>query len=132
MVLPAMGIVSEVLPVFSRKPIFGYKAIAFSSAAIGVLGFLVWAHHMFATGLSPVLQTFFMTATMIIAVPTGVKIFNWIATLWGGKLSFKTPLLFIFGFLSMFVIGGISGVFKAWGRAVLQLREPYSSGRPSP
>ncbi len=125
MVLPAMGIVSEVLPVFSRKPIFGYKAIAFSSAAIGVLGFLVWAHHMFATGLSPVLQTFFMTATMIIAVPTGVKIFNWIATLWGGKLSFKTPLLFIFGFLSMFVIGGISGVFQAMVPVDLQLTDTY-------
>ncbi len=125
MVLPAMGIVSEVLPVFSRKPIFGYKAIAYSTAAIGLLGFLVWAHHMFTTGLSPVLKTFFMAATMTIAVPTGVKIFNWLATLWGGKLRFDTPLLFTFGFLSMFVIGGISGVFNAVVPIDYQVQDTY-------
>ncbi len=125
MVLPAMGVVSEVLPVFSRKPIFGYKAIAYSTAAIGLLGFLVWAHHMFTTGLSPVLTTFFMAATMTIAVPTGVKVFNWLATLWGGKLSFKTPLLFAFGFLSMFVIGGISGVFNAVVPIDYQVQDSY-------
>jgi cytochrome c oxidase subunit 1 len=111
MILPAMGIVSEVLPVFSRKPIFGYKAIAYSSMAIAVMGFLVWAHHMFTTGIAPQLRLFFMIATGMIAVPTGVKIFNWIATVWGGRLDFKTPLLFVFGFLTMFTIGGISGVF---------------------
>ena len=125
MVLPAMGIVSEVLPVFSRKPIFGYKAIAYSTAAIGLLGFLVWAHHMFTTGLSPVLITFFMAATMTIAVPTGVKIFNWLATLWGGRLRFDTPLLFTFGFLSMFVIGGISGVFNAVVPIDYQVQDTY-------
>ena len=125
MVLPAMGVVSEVLPVFSRKPIFGYKAIAYSTAAIGLLGFLVWAHHMFTTGLSPVLTTFFMAATMTIAVPTGVKMFNWLATLWGGKLSFKTPLLFVFGFMSMFVIGGISGVFSAVVPIDYQVQDTY-------
>ncbi len=125
MVLPAMGVVSEVLPVFSRKPIFGYKAIAYSTAAIGLLGFLVWAHHMFTTGLSPVLTTFFMAATMAIAVPTGVKMFNWLATLWGGKLSFKTPLLFAFGFMSMFVIGGISGVFSAVVPIDYQVQDTY-------
>ncbi|MBI5567078.1 MAG: cytochrome c oxidase subunit I [Chloroflexi bacterium] len=125
MVLPAMGIVSEVLPVFSRKPIFGYKAIAYSTAAIGLLGFLVWAHHMFTTGLSPVLKTFFMAATMTIAVPTGVKIFNWLATLWGGRLRFDTPLLFTFGFLSMFVIGGISGVFNAVVPIDYQVQDSY-------
>ena len=125
MVLPAMGVVSEVLPVFSRKPIFGYKAIAYSTAAIGLLGFLVWAHHMFTTGLSPVLTTFFMAATMAIAVPTGVKMFNWLATLWGGKLSFKTPLLFAFGFMSMFVIGGISGVFNAVVPIDYQVQDTY-------
>src|SRR3972149_5024995 len=113
MILPAMGIVSEVLPVFSRKPIFGYKAIAYSSLAIAVMGFLVWAHHMYTTGVAPQLRAFFMIATMAIAVPTGVKIFHWIATLWSGHLSIKTPLLFVFGFLTMFVIGGISGVFPA-------------------
>jgi cytochrome c oxidase subunit 1 len=125
MVLPAMGIVSEVLPVFSRKPIFGYKAIAYSTAAIGLFGFLVWAHHMFTTGLSPVLKTFFMAATMAIAVPTGVKIFNWLATLWGGRLKFDTPLLFAFGFLSMFVIGGISGVFNAVVPIDYQVQDTY-------
>jgi cytochrome c oxidase subunit 1 len=113
MILPAMGVISEVLPVFARKPIFGYKAIAYSSAAIGFLGFLVWAHHMFSTGISPALQGFFMAATMTIAVPSGVKMFNWIATLWGGSIDLKAPMYFALGFLSLFVIGGISGVFQA-------------------
>jgi cytochrome c oxidase subunit 1 len=125
MILPAMGIVSEILPVFSRKPIFGYKAIAYSTAAIAILGFMVWAHHMFATGMSPILKVFFMTATMTISVPTGVKIFNWIATLWKGQLSFKTPLLFIFGFLSMFVIGGLSGMFLSVVPVDLQVTDTY-------
>ena len=125
MILPAMGVVSEILPVFSRKPIFGYKAIAYSSLAIGVMGFLVWANHMFTTGIAPQLQLFFTIATMSIAVPTGVKIFNWLATLWGGKLEFKTPLLFTFGFLSMFVIGGISGVFQAIVPINTQVHDTY-------
>jgi cytochrome c oxidase subunit 1 len=125
MILPAMGIVSEILPVFSRKPIFGYKAIAYSTLAIGVMGFLVWAHHMFTTGLAPQLRAFFVVATMSIAVPTGVKIFNWLATLWRGHLDFKTPLLFCFGFLSMFVIGGISGVFQAIFPVNLQVHDTY-------
>ena len=125
MILPAMGIVSEVLPVFSRKPIFGYKAIAYSSLAIAVMGFLVWAHHMYTTGVAPQLRAFFMIATMAIAVPTGVKIFNWIATLWAGHLSLKTPLLFVFGFLTMFVIGGISGVFQAIVPVDLQVHDTY-------
>ncbi|HZY44697.1 MAG TPA: cbb3-type cytochrome c oxidase subunit I, partial [Anaerolineae bacterium] len=125
MILPAMGIVSEILPVFSGKPIFGYKAIAYSTAAIAILGFMVWAHHMFATGMSPILKVFFMTATMTIAVPTGVKIFNWIATIWRGHLRFHTPLLFIFGFLSMFVIGGLSGMFSAVVPVDLQITDTY-------
>ncbi len=125
MILPAMGVVSEVLPVFSRKPIFGYKAIAYSTLAIGVMGFLVWAHHMFTTGIAPQLKLFFTAATMTIAVPTGVKIFNWIATLWYGRLNFKTPLLFAFGFLSMFVIGGISGVFMAMVPFDTQVHDTY-------
>ena len=125
MVLPAMGIVSEVLPVFSRKPIFGYKAIAYSTAAIALFGFLVWAHHMFTTGLAPVLKVFFMAATMAIAVPTGVKIFNWIATMWGGRLRLDTPLLNVFGFLTMFVIGGISGVFNAVVPIDYQVQDTY-------
>jgi cytochrome c oxidase subunit 1 len=113
MILPAMGVISEVLPVFSRKPIFGYGFVAWSSVAIGFLGFLVWAHHMFATGISRGVNTFFMIASMIIAVPTGVKIFNWIATIWGGSLNLKTPFYFAVGFLSMFIIGGITGVMVA-------------------
>ncbi len=111
MVLIAMGIVSEVLPVFSRKPLFGYKAFVFATAGIGALGFSVWAHHMFTTGA--VYLPFFSLMTFLIAVPTGVKMFNWIATLYRGQLSFSTPLLFALGFLSMFLIGGINGAFAA-------------------
>ncbi len=125
MILPAMGVVSEVLPVFSRKPIFGYKAIAYSTMAIAVMGFLVWAHHMFTTGIAPQLKAFFVIATMAIAIPTGVKIFNWIATLWYGRLDFKTPLLFAVGFLSMFVIGGISGIFLASIPIDTQVHDTY-------
>ncbi len=111
MILPAMGIVSEVLPVFSRKPLFGYKAFVFATVAIGALGFSVWAHHMFTTGA--VFLPFFSLMTFLIAVPTGVKMFNWIATLWRGKLTFSTPLLFATGFLTMFLIGGLNGAFSA-------------------
>jgi len=110
MILPAMGIVSEVLPTFARKPIFGYAAIVFSGIAIGFMGWGVWAHHMFSVGLGPVANSAFALSTMFIAVPTGVKIFNWMGTLWGGSIRFKTPLLFAVGFVAMFVIGGLSGV----------------------
>jgi cytochrome c oxidase subunit 1 len=113
MILPAMGIVSEVLPVFSRKPIFGYRAVAYSTAAIAFLSFLVWGHHMFAVGLPTRLDSFFMISSMVIAVPTGVKIFNWLATLWRGNLSFDTPMLWCVGFIAVFTIGGLSGIFLA-------------------
>ncbi len=113
LILPAMGIVSEVLPVFSRKPLFGYAAVVFSGIFIGFMGWGVWAHHMFAVGLGPVANAAFATSTMFIAVPTGVKIFNWIATLWGGSIRFTAPLLFAVGFVAMFVIGGLSGVTHA-------------------
>jgi cytochrome c oxidase subunit 1 len=113
MILPGFGIISEVLPVFARKPIFGYKAIAASSVAIGFLSLLVWAHHMFTTPIGTVVLAFFMLSSMIIAVPTGIKVFNWIATLWRGTLEFKTPLYFAVGFLAFFTIGGISGVMLA-------------------
>jgi cytochrome c oxidase subunit I len=113
MVLPAMGIISEVLPVFARKPIFGYTAIAFSTVAIGFYSMLVWAHHMFTVGLPTFLLGFFMISSMIIAVPTGVKIFNWLATLWRGNLRFDTAMLFALGFLGLFTIGGLSGIFVA-------------------
>ena len=113
MILPAMGIVSEVLPVFSRKPLFGRKAVIYAGAAIGILGFTVWMHHMFTTGLNVPLTIFTMGATMSIAVPTGVKMFNWLGTLWGGSISIQPPLLFAVGFLSMFLIGGVDGVYSA-------------------
>jgi cytochrome c oxidase subunit 1 len=125
MILPYFGVISEVLQVFSRKPIFGYKAVAYSTAAIGVLGFLVWAHHMFTVGLPVISQSFFMLMTMLIAVPTGVKIFNWAGTLWGGHLQFKAPLLFSIGFLTMFVIGGLSGVYSAIVPVDYQLHNTY-------
>jgi cytochrome c oxidase subunit 1 len=113
MILPAMGIVSEVIPVFSRKPIFGYKAIALSTVAIAFLSMLVWAHHMFAVGYPNYVQAFFMITSMLIAVPTGIKIFNWLATTWRGNLIFDTPMLFALGFIAIFTIGGLSGIFVA-------------------
>ena len=109
MVLPAFGIISELLSVHSRKPVFGYRAIALSSMAIALVGFTVWAHHMF-TSLTPELRIPFMITSMIIAVPTGIKVFSWLGTIWGGKIHFTSAMLFALGFLSMFVIGGISGV----------------------
>jgi cytochrome c oxidase subunit I len=113
MILPAMGIISEVIPVFARKPIFGYTAIAFSTVAIGFYSMLVWAHHMFTVGLPDFLMGFFMISSMIIAVPTGVKIFNWLATLWRGNIRFDTAMLFALGFVGLFTIGGLSGIFVA-------------------
>ncbi len=113
MILPAMGIVSEILPTAARKPIFGYAAIVFAGIAIGFMGWGVWAHHMFSVGLGPVANSAFAISTMFIAVPTGVKIFNWLGTLWGGSIRFTTPLLFSVGFVTMFVIGGLSGVSHA-------------------
>ena len=113
MILPVMGIVSEVIPVFARKPIFGYTAIVFSTVAIGFYSMLVWAHHMFTVGLSTPLLGFFMISSMIIAVPTGVKILNWLATTWRGNLILDTPMLFALGFIALFTIGGLSGIFLA-------------------
>ena len=113
MILPGFGVISEVIPVFSRKPIFGYTAIAMSSVAIGFYSMLVWAHHMFTVGLQGYLQGFFMISSMIIAVPTGIKIFNWLATTWRGNIHFDTPMLFALGFIAVFVIGGLSGIFVA-------------------
>jgi len=113
MILPVFGMISEILPVHARKPIFGYKAIAYSSLAISFLGLIVWAHHMFTSGTPAWLRMFFMIATMVIAVPTGIKVFSWLATIWGGKISLNSAMLFAMGFISMFVIGGISGVMVA-------------------
>jgi cytochrome c oxidase subunit I len=113
MILPAFGMISEVFPTFARKPIFGYKMIAFSSCAISILSFIVWAHHMFTSGMAPTLTLPFMIFTMLIAIPTGVKIFSWMATLFGGIIEFSTAMLYSIGFLVLFTIGGITGVFLA-------------------
>ncbi|MDZ4259957.1 MAG: cytochrome c oxidase subunit I [Gemmatimonadales bacterium] len=125
LILPAFGIISEILPVFSRKPLFGYSAMVFSSAFIAFLGFGVWSHHMFSTGMGPLADSFFSLATMLIAIPTGVKIFNWIGTIWGGSLQFKTPLYFALGFIAMFIMGGLSGVMHAVAPADLQQTDTY-------
>jgi len=125
LILPAMGIVSEVLPVFSRKPLFGYPAVVFAGAAIGFLGFGVWAHHMFAAGLGPISVAVFSVATMAIAVPTGVKIINWTLTMWGGKLWFTTAMLFAIGLIVQFTIGGLSGVTHAVAPSDTQQTDTY-------
>ncbi len=111
LILPAFGVISEIIPVFSRKPLFGYKAFVVATAAIGALGFTVWAHHMFTTGA--VSLPFFAFFTFLIAVPTGVKFFNWLATMWGGHLRFDTPMLYAVGFIALFLIGGLDGAFLA-------------------
>src|SRR5690242_20526986 len=113
MVLPAFGMISEIIPVFSRKPIFGYPFLVGAGIAIAFYSMLVWAHHMFAVGLGNLANGFFGAASMIIAVPTGIKIFNWLGTLWGGRIRFTTAMLFALSFILMFTVGGISGVHFA-------------------
>jgi len=125
LILPGMGIVSETLPVFSRKPLFGYAIVVFSGIAIGFLGWGVWAHHMFATGLGPVAISAFGLATMLIAIPTGVKIFNWLGTIWGGSIRLTTSMLFSLGFIAMFTIGGLSGVLHSVVPADTQQTDTY-------
>ncbi|MBL9202631.1 MAG: cytochrome c oxidase subunit I [Opitutaceae bacterium] len=125
LILPAMGIISEILPTFSRKPLFGYPIVVFSGASIGFLGFAVWSHHMFTTGMGTVATAAFSLATMCIAVPTGVKIFNWIGTLWGGHLMMRTPMMFALGFVWMFMIGGFSGVMHSAAPADSQQNDSY-------
>ena len=110
MMLPGFGIASEVISVFSRKPIFGYRLMALSLMAILVLGFSVWAHHMFVSGMATYLRVPMMVTTLLIAIPTGIKVFSWLATLWEGRLHFRAPMLWALGFVSMFVIGGLSGI----------------------
>jgi cytochrome c oxidase subunit 1 len=126
MILPVFGMISEILPVHARKPIFGYKAIAYSSLAISFLGLIVWAHHMFTSGTPAWLRMFFMITTMVIAVPTGIKVFSWLATIWGGKLRLNSAMLFAMGFISMFVIGGISGVMVAAVPFDIHVHDTYS------
>ncbi len=125
LILPAMGVVSEVLPTFARKPLFGYVSVVYATALIAFFGFGVWAHHMFAVGMGPIADAAFGLSTMIIAVPTGIKIFNWLATVWGGSLRFRTPLYFALGFIAMFTIGGLSGVMHASPPIDLQQTDSY-------
>src|SRR3982075_2724265 len=125
MILPAFGIVSEIIPVFSRKPILGYRAMAFSLAAIGVLGFLVFPHPLFTTGLPLALQEFFMATTALIAVPSGVKVLNWLATLWGGSIKYTAAMLFAVAFVLMFLMGGVDGVFMARLAVDYQIHDTY-------
>ena len=125
LILPAMGIVSDILPTFSRKPLFGYATVVFAGAVIAFLGFGVWAHHMFTTGIGAWATAAFATATMAIGVPTGVKIFNWMATLWGGTILYRAPLLFALGFISMFMLGGLSGIMHASVPVDTQQQDTY-------
>ncbi|MEI6200084.1 MAG: cytochrome c oxidase subunit 4, partial [Actinomycetota bacterium] len=125
LILPAFGIISEVLPTFSRKPLFGYPFVVFSGASIGLVGFGVWAHHMFASGLGPVSVAVFSMATMAIAIPTGVKIFNWILTMWGGKIWYSTAMKFAIGLIILFTIGGLSGVTHAVAPSDTQQTDTY-------
>jgi len=125
MVLPGMGAISQILPVFSSKRLFGYKGLVFSTAGIGAIGFLVWGHHMFASGIDSRLRFFFSFASMVIAVPTGVKIWSWLATVWGGSIRFRTPMLFALGFIALFVCGGITGVWLALVPFDVQVHDTY-------
>ncbi|WP_049622523.1 cytochrome c oxidase subunit I [Frateuria defendens] len=125
MILPAFGLISEIIPTFARKPIFGYKAMVFAVASIAFLSFIVWAHHMFAVGLPLGADIFFMYATMLIAVPTGVKVFNWVSTMWGGSMSFETPMLWAVAFVILFTIGGFSGLMLALVPADFQYHDSY-------
>ncbi len=125
LILPAMGIVSEVLPTFSRKPLFGYPVVVLSGVIIGFMGWGVWSHHMFTVGLGPIANAVFSLSTMVIAIPTGVKIFNWIGTLWGGSIRLSASLLFAVGFVAMFIIGGLSGVMHAAPPSDAQQQDTY-------
>jgi cytochrome c oxidase subunit 1 len=124
-ILPAFGVVSQIIPAFSRKPLFGYASMVYATASIAFLSFIVWAHHMYTVGMPLAGELFFMYATMLIAVPTGVKVFNWITTMWRGSLTFETPMLFCIGFLVLFTLGGFTGLMLSIAPADFQYHDTY-------
>ena len=125
MILPAFGIESQILSTFSKKSIFGYLGMVYAMVAIGVIGFVVWAHHMFASGIGMSTQAFFSLSTMIIAIPSGIKVFSWIATMWGGSIQFRTPMLWAIGFIFLFAMGGVTGVMMANASVDRSLTDTY-------
>lgn len=125
LILPAFGIISQIIPTFARKPLFGYASMVYATASIAILSFMVWAHHMFTTGMPTVAQLYFMYATMLIAVPTGVKVFNWVATMWRGSMTFETPMLWATGFIFVFTMGGFTGLILAIAPIDIQVHDTY-------
>ena len=125
LILPAFGVVSQIIPTFARKPLFGYASMVYATASIAILSFIVWAHHMFTVGMPATAQLFFMYSTMLIAVPTGVKVFNWVATMWKGSMTFETPMLFAIAFVCLFTIGGFSGLVCAMTPVDIQIHDTY-------